>query len=218
MNKKCPKCKLINFPSADACARCKFNFIEISNLRAENSLFGSKLFKRAAVCAAVIIFALTAFYLSLVFSAKPLSTEERQTVERAIDVLEAKGFMSEARLLNYFTVFRSNDNWLNASVQKENAYAAANFPFEIMTLYPDFFSQTIDDTERAAVLLHEARHLKGEDEKEAYEFVWRNRKKLGWTKENYRRSNVWQTVRTQTRENAPNLFVCEMNELKDCTE
>jgi hypothetical protein len=68
-------------------------------------------------------------------------------------------------------VFRANDNWLNASVEKENAYAATNYPFEIVTIYPDFFRFTVDDTERAAILLHEAQHLKGKDEKESYEFV-----------------------------------------------
>lgn len=121
-------------------------------------------------------------------------------------------------MLRYFTVFRSNDHWLNASVVKENAYAATNFPLEIMTVYPDFFNRPIDDTERAAILLHEARHLKGADEKEAYEFVWRNRKKLGWVKETHGNSNVWRTVRNQTREIVPNLFVCDVNEFADCTE
>ena len=54
-----------------------------------------------------------------------------------------------------------------------------------MTIYPDFFQFPADDTERAAILFHEAKHLEGKDEKEAYEFVWKNRKKLGWTKEKY---------------------------------
>ena len=115
-------------------------------------------------------------------------------------------------------MFRSNDNWLNASIEKENAYAATNFPFEIITLYPDFFSYPLDDTERAAILLHEAKHLQGKDEKEAYEFVWKNRKKLGWVSEKYRNSVILTAVRKQTKELSPNLFVCDINPFGDCTE
>jgi hypothetical protein len=87
-----------------------------------------------------------------------------------------------------------------------------------MTIYPDFFTYPVDETERAAILLHEAQHLKGADEKEAYEFVWKNRKRLGWTKEIYGNSVIWLNVRKQTREVAPELFVCPANEYADCTE
>lgn len=139
-------------------------------------------------------------------------------IQNAVGVLKEKGFAGEVFLLNYLTSYRANDNWLNASTKFENAYAATNFPFEIMTVYPDFFVYTADDTERAAILLHEAQHLKGADEKEAYEYVWRNRSKLGWTRETHGSSVIWQNVRRQTREFAPNLFVCDWNEAGDCTE
>jgi len=66
-------------------------------------------------------------------------------VQRAITVLVQKGFDRESDLLRKFTVFRSSDNWLNSSIEKENAYAATNYPFEIMTLYPDFFQFPLDD-------------------------------------------------------------------------
>jgi hypothetical protein len=151
-------------------------------------------------------------------SAKSLDREQKSKVKSAIAVLRDRGFPTEVMLLENFTVYRSNDNWLNASVAKENAYAATNFPFEIMTVYSDFFAYPLDDTERAAILLHEAQHLKGKDERAAYEFVWRNRAKLGWTKEKYSHSPVWQNVRNQTRDNAPNLFICEGEEFGDCTE
>ena len=121
-------------------------------------------------------------------------------------------------MLENLAVLRSNDNWLNASVAKENAYAATNFPFEIMTLYPDFFTYPVDDTERAAILLHEAEHLKGKNEHDAYKFVWTHRQQLGWTQEAYVRSPVWRNVRRQTVENVPELFVCNGNEFNDCTE
>jgi len=165
-----------------------------------------------------VLIALLGFYLTLLVSAKRLSYDEQKSVERSVQILENKGFERDVLLLRYVTAYRGTDNWLNASTREENAYAATNFPFEIMTVYPDFFNIPLDDTERAAILLHEAQHLKGADEKEAYEFVWKNRKKLGWTKEAYGNSIVWRNVRRQTREIAPHLFVCEINEFADCTE
>lgn len=147
-----------------------------------------------------------------------MSYEQRQSVRSSIAILREKGFADEVLLLDSFAVFRSNDNWLNASVNKENAYAATNFPFEIITLYPDFFTYPIDDTERAAILLHESRHLAGKDEHDAYDFVWKHRKQLGWTAENYRNSVVWLNIRRQTRDNVPLLFVCDLNEFGDCTQ
>ena len=173
---------------------------------------------RAAVCAGVCLAILLGFYVSLITSAKKLTTDEKAAVRRAVAVIEETGFNKEAMLLNTITAFRGTDNWLNASVAKENAYAATNFPFEVMTLYPDFFTYPADDVERAAVLLHESKHLAGKNEHDAYEFVWKNRKQLGWTKERYADSPVWSNVRRQTLENVPELFVCEKNDFQDCTQ
>ncbi len=176
------------------------------------------ILKRVVVCIVVCIFVLVGFYLSLIGTAKSLSYDEKKTVSAAIALLCQRGFANEAFLLDNLTVYRSNDNWLNASVDKENAFAATNFPFEIMTLYPDFFADPMDDTERAAILLHEAQHLKGKNEHDAYAFVWKNRQKLGWTEDIYRHSTVWRNVRKQTKDNAPELFVCGGNEYGDCTQ
>jgi len=173
---------------------------------------------RAVICLSVCLALIFGFYLSLIGTAKSLTLNEKDVVRSAIKVLKEKGFSREAMFLNNFTVYRRTDNWLNASVAKENAFAATNFPFEIMTLYSDFFTYPVDDTERAAILLHEARHLQGSDEKEAYEFVWKNREKLGWTKENYANSQVWKNIRNQTLEYAPDLFACDVSEFYDCTE
>ena len=219
MNKKCPNCQLVNFPNADACARCEADLIEVSSDEGKpKSSLTAKIIKRAMVCAAVCFLAILGFYLSLLFSSKPLSYDEKTKVKDAIKILDEKGFSEEVFLLRYVTSFRADDNWLNASVPKESAYAATNFPFEIMTVYHDFFQYPQDDTERAAILLHEAQHLKGADEKEAYQFVWKNRKQLGWTKETHGDSTVWNNVRKQTKEFAPNLFVCDLNDFGDCTE
>jgi hypothetical protein len=162
--------------------------------------------------------AILGFYSSLIVSADPLVRDQQRKVQAAIELLQQRGFADEARFLKYLTVFRANDNWLNASVAKENAYAATNFPFEIVTVYPDFFTYSTDDVERAAILLHEAQHLQGKDEREAYEFVWKNRQRLGWTREAYRGSIIWRETRKLTKEYAPDLFVCDFNDFGDCTE
>lgn len=178
----------------------------------------SAFLRRAVVCVAVCFVALLGFYLSMIFTSASLRYDEKQKIKAAVKILDEKGFAKEVFLLDYLTSFRGNDNWLNASTKYENAYAATNFPVEIMTVYPDFFTYPADDTERAAILLHEAQHLKGAGEEEAYEFVWRNRQKLGWTKETHGGSLVWQNVRRQTQQFAPNLFECEWNPGNDCTE
>jgi len=222
MKKKCPNCKLVNFAAADNCLRCRYALVEVSTFDAppetKKSLFRSKILLRAGGLLAAIFVAVFGFYLSLLVSAKRLSYEERKTIERAVLILDEKGFSGDTFLLRYLTAYRGTDNWLNASTRAENAYAATNFPFEIMTIYPDFFDFPKDDLERAAILLHEAQHLKGADEKEAYAYVWKNRQQLGWTKEKYSGSVVWRNVRKQTREIAPELFVCAGKDFDDCTE
>ena len=221
MKKRCPNCHLVNFPHSAKCARCRFDLIEVStfpNGGANIQPVKSKILRRAIVCAAVCFIAVFGFYLSLIFTSASLNYKEKQQVQSAVRILNEKGFTDEVFLLEYLANYRGNDNWLNASTKLENAYAATNFPFMIITVYSDFFTYPVDDTERAAILLHEARHLKGADEKEAYEFVWRNRKKLGWIKQTHGNSVVWQNVRRQTMEFAPRLFVCGWNEAGDCTE
>ena len=215
MIKKCSNCRLVNYPDAILCARCDTDLAAPVVVKGKRS---TRFLVRAAVCLCVCLAALFGFYLSLIASAKSLTLDEKQAVRAAIQILKDKGFSREAMMLENFTVYRSNDNWLNASVEKENAYAATNFPFEIMTLYPEFFTIPVDDSERAAILLHEARHLQGKDEEDAYRFVWKNRQKFGWTQDAYNDAHIWKGVRKQTREYAPDLFVCEQNEFSDCTE
>lgn len=216
MKKKCFQCQLVNYPTASACIRCGSELCVVSSAGETNVT--KSIARRSLVLTFVCLASIAGFYASLVFSAKSISYEQRKTVSASIDVLEERGFQHEAFLLRRLAVFQSNDNWLNASVAKENAFAAANFPFAIVTLYSDFFTYPVDEIERAAILLHEAKHIEGAGEKEAYEFVWRNREKLGWTSENYSNSTAFNEIRKQTREVVPNLFVCDVNPHQDCTE
>ena len=218
MNRKCYQCGLANYTTAQNCIRCGTALGESENISSNRSFLNLPLVRRTAICVLVIVMAVAGFYASLVLFAAPLDTEQRRTVDAAIAHLERSGFKREAFLLKHVTVFRSNDNWLNASVEKENAYAATNFPFEIITLYPDFFRFPVDDIERAAILMHEAQHLQGSDEKEAYEFVWKNRKRVGWISDPYSKSVIWRETRKLTKEYIPAMFVCEEAVLGDCTE
>src|SRR4051812_19116321 len=111
-----------------------------------------KILKRIIVCIVILIALLLGFYLSLLASSRALNIEQKHLVRKATALVREKGFSKEATLLEV-AIYRGDDNWLNSSVAKENAYAATNFPFEIMTLYPDFFTYPTDDVERAAILL-----------------------------------------------------------------
>ena len=179
---------------------------------------GQTMLGLAASCCIAAILAIIAFYCSLIASSTPLWPEDRAEVDRAISLLEQKGFDREVFLLRHTVAFRSSDNWLNRMTKRDNAYAATNFPFQIVTLYPDFYAKTTDDTERAMVLLHEAQHLKGGDEKAAYSFVWQNRDRLGWTQLTHGTTPSYITIEQQTREFAPELFTCRQNLWNDCTQ
>ncbi len=222
MKKRCPNCGLVSFASVEICGRCGAGLREVGifgpQMRVKPQSMNRVFLRRVFIFVSAILFTVGGFYVSLIGSASGLSLEQKQTVNRAVRVLDRAGFSTEVRLLDHFTAYRSTDNWLNASVEKENAYAATNFPFEIMTIYPEFFNMPVDDVERAAILLHEAQHLKGANEHDAYRFVWKNRDKIGWTRGAYGNSIVWRDVRKQTRETVPELFMCEEKEFADCTE
>jgi hypothetical protein len=163
-------------------------------------------------------FAIAFFYFSLLATSLPLEHHQRETVDRAIAILEQKGFEREAFLLRHTVSYRSSDHWLNRFVFSENAYAATNFPVQIITIYPDFYNKAEDDTERAMILLHESRHLMGEGEHEAYAYVWQNRQRLGWTILTHGTTPTYVTIEEITRENAPELFTCSDKLWNDCTE
>ncbi|MDI1240778.1 MAG: hypothetical protein PSX80_02510 [bacterium] len=176
------------------------------------------ILQQTATHAASAVLAIIAFYLSLVSTSLPPTAYERLQIDNAIQLLADRGFSEEVFLLKGTTTFRATDHWLNSFVDKENAYASTNFPFQIVTVYPDFYSKAEDNTERAMVLMHEARHLMGENENEAYAYVWRHRKQLGWSMKTHGSTDSYVTIEQQTREMAPELFNCPEKPWEDCTE
>lgn len=174
--------------------------------------------KRALVVCGVTLALLVAFHVSLLETSEPLGLDERRAVERAVARIERAGLARDAFVLRHLATFRATDNWWNRWFGHQDAYAATNFPFEIVTLYPDFFHVTTDDTERAAVLLHEARHLRGAGEEEAFAGVWRDKDKLGWTRDAYGPTRAFRNVEEFTLRHAPQLFACGPDRRADCTE
>jgi hypothetical protein len=156
--------------------------------------------------------------MSLLLTSEDLSYDQRQTVNAAIALLKQSGFGKQAFVLNRLVRYRGTDNWWNRYVGHHDAYAATNFPFEVLTLYPEFFQQTVDDNERAVILLHESHHLLGSGEKTALEGVWRDKQRLGWTSDKYSRTKVWISTQELTMAQVPNLFRCGSDGKSDCTQ
>ncbi len=167
---------------------------------------------------ALVLTILLILYLSLLATSDAINSEQRLMVNRAIDVIEQKGFGQEAFVLRHLTSFRATDNWWNRWVGHDDAYAATNFPFEVVTLYPDFFNIPKDDVERAAILLHETYHLYGRGEETAFKGVWRTKQRLGWTRAVYGESRVWKNVSESTTNFAPQFFQCGEDKRSDCFE
>ena len=234
-NLKCAGCGLVNFASAAECKRCGAPlgpaFAAAAFDAAAAHVFESEgvnapgegkrrrgLLRRALAVLAVTLTLLVGSHASLLFTSTAATYDERAQVERAVELIERAGFARETFLLRRLTNFRTTDNWLNAYAGHANAYASANFPFEVVTLYPDFFRYPADDVERAVILLHEARHLAGADEAEACATVWRDKARLGWTRERYGETRVWQNVTEVSRRHAPQLFECGEDGRQDCYE
>ncbi|HEY9284057.1 MAG TPA: hypothetical protein VIP46_11445, partial [Pyrinomonadaceae bacterium] len=169
------------------------------------------------VVAGVVALFLVAAYVSLRVTSEPVTAEQQELVDRAVALLDERGLGDSARLLRLAT-YRSTDNWWNRYMGHREAYAATNFPFEVVTLYPDFFAHPADDTERAVILLHESYHLAGGGEERAFSGVWRDKERLGWTEEKYGRTRVWRSVREFTAQHAPALFRCGEDGRSDCLE
>jgi hypothetical protein len=217
-NVKCPQCSLINLATDSSCRRCGA-YLPLSSVAADlydptprDSRGLLRWMLWIAGVAWVIVFI---WSRSLVFTSEALDTDRRWQVNTAIDVLQQAGFSREAFVLKNLTNYRATDSWWNAYLGHENAYASTNFPLEIVTLYPAFFTAPVDDTERAAILLHEAQHLLGANEEQALERTWREKGRIGWTRDRYGDTKVFQTT-DEASFSGTNLFQCKENHHWDC--
>src|SRR3989454_8422797 len=210
---KCPQCGLVNLASDDRCRRCGNSLTEPS-LTAEESAAAKppaateggaekvqkrSILRRLSWVGGMTLVLLFTFYMSLLLTSEDLQYDRRQTVKAAIAIVQQKGFARQAFVLNNLVKYRSTDNWLNAYAGHRDAYAATNFPFEVVTLYPDFFQLPVDDRERAAVLLHEACHLMGDGEDAALNSTWHAKSQLGGTADRYNQTRDWDATERLTR-------------------
>jgi hypothetical protein len=231
---KCSLCGLVNFASASECKRCGASLLDACDASAatvsvdvcafEGDADDTQLKKPRRLiarigwvlgmtCTIVIV-----LHVSLLVTSRPADLRQRLLVRRAVELLDERGFKREALLLRHAANFRTTDNWWNLYVGHADAYASTNFPFEVVTLYPEFFNYPIDDTERAVILLHEARHLAGSGEEDALRSVWRDKQRLGWTGEKYGQTRVWKNVTEFTRRYAPQFFTCGEDGQQDCLD
>ena len=223
--KKCSQCGLVNAVTDDTCRRCSAPLtagavetggaVEVGDA-GEEPVKKRSIGKRLLWILGATLFLLFAFYMSLRVTSDDLGYDQRQIVARSVAILERKGFGREATVLSTFTTYRSTDNWWNRYIGHHDAYAATNFPFEVLTLYPEFFAHSADDHERAVILFHEAQHLFGSGEEAALEHVWRNKQRLGWTEEKYGQTRVWINTKELTMNLVPELFKCGPEGNSDC--
>jgi hypothetical protein len=159
--------------------------------------------RRLLWLAGVIVLIVFVWSRSLVLTSDPITEDQRQIVLQAIRILEQAGFSREVVMLRNFANYRATDNWWNRYQGHQQAYAATNFPLGVVTLYRPFFTVAADDTERAAILLHEAQHLFGAGEEDALQRVWSEKARIGWTADTYGNTRVFKNTKQWTEETRP---------------
>ena len=223
--KKCASCGLVNSFADESCRRCGGPLTEdeppaepeFQTAPTDDKPNRKRSFlKRLTWVLSATLVIMVIWYASLLLSSDGLKPDQMEKVRAAIAQLEQRGFKREAFILKHLTVFRSTDNWWNSYVGHRDAYAATNFPFEVVTLYPEFFEIPVDDVERAAVLLHEAAHLMGSGEEAALNSTWREKRRLGWTADKYGQTRVWNATEHLTRAQFPFMFQCGSDGQSDC--
>jgi hypothetical protein len=213
---RCASCGLVNFDDAAECRRCG-SLLAVPMVVAERpAAHRPSVGQRLAWVAGVTLVILFTWYVSLLASSDGLSDEQRLAVSDAIAVLEQSGFTHEARVLSGVVRYRGTDHWWNEYVGHPSAYAATNFPFAVITLYAPFFRYALDETERAAILLHESYHVLGANEKSALLRTWLAKHRIGWTADHYGHSRVWRNTREWTADTLPELFSCGADGLSEC--
>lgn len=218
---KCLACGVVNFATSATCRRCDAELppggFDLQGSAAPVET-GRGFWRWVLWVFCVTATILISCYVSLIASSDGISAEERRLVTTAIGELERAGFSRESFALRHLVSYRGTDNWWNNYVGHQTAYAATNYPFAVITLYPAFFKFPVDDVERATILLHESYHLLGADEAEALQDVWIEKHKLGWTSTRYSHTRVWKNTREWTSGRVPLLFRCGADGQSDCLE
>ena len=221
---RCPQCALVNFAGVAQCRRCDQYLGDLTTVTAAGATEHAEpagnpnLTLRVMPVLGTIVVLVFAWWASLLLSSNGMNADQSATVERAIAVLRERGFEREVFLLERLASFRTSDNWWNKHVGHAQAYAATNFPFQVITLYPPFFERSADDVERAIILLHEAQHLRGRDETTALAEVWKAKARVGWTAVQYSRTRVWRNTHEWTYNELPRFFSCGIDLKSDCYE
>jgi hypothetical protein len=198
-SRKCERCGLVNFAVNENCRRCGASLDAPATgeppaeQRREHRI-AQWLLWLAGVTVAVIFL----WSRSLLLTSQPIDANQRQLVVQAVRVLDRAGFTREVVMLRHFANYRATDNWWNEYLGHREAYAATNFPLGVVTLYPPFFNVATDDTERAAILFHEAQHMWGAGEEAALDTVWREKERLGWTADKYGATKVSRNTKEWT--------------------
>jgi hypothetical protein len=217
--RKCAQCGLVNFADADSCRRCRSELLDVPDATVDVAQPATKsrgAGRRIAFIVGAIVLCIFAWSRSLLLTSTPIDAGQRQVVLHAVEVLERARFGKEVMMLRNFANYRSTDNWWNTYLGHSQAYAATNFPLGVVTLYEPFFRATTDDTERAAILLHEAQHLLGAGEPAALETTWRQKSRIGWTADNYGETKVWKNTKEWTTSDVSSLFQCGADSHGDC--
>ena len=221
MTLKCAHCGLVNFARDQTCRRCGASLLP-GNLSAEEPPVKTEkergFGRRFLWVFGMTLTLLFVYFVSLLVTSEGLDFDERRTVSDAIAVLKKAGFSNETFVLGNLVSYRSTDNWWNSYMGHQDAYAATNFPFEVVTLYSGFFMSAVDDTERAAILLHESYHLFGAGEEAALRGVWLEKQRLGWTADQYSQTKVWKNTKDWTTGTLPGLFRCGTDGHSDCVQ
>ncbi len=223
VSRKCAQCGLVNFSTAEACRRCGQALSSNGELASDGQPApdapprpARRVGRRVLWLACVIVATVFGWSRSLLLTSDAIDAQQQAIVYRSIQILAGSGFSRESAMLRHFANFRATDNWWNVYLGHHDAYAATNFPLGVLTLYEPFFRTAVDDNERAIILLHEAQHLLGYSEEAALERVWREKRRLGWSAQQYGETKVWRNTQEWTRASVPSLFACGANHTSDC--
>jgi hypothetical protein len=209
----------VNFITHDVCRRCGGALVDDVAVAAQPAVEEPPrggVGRRLLWLTGIIALAIFGWSRSLLLTSESVDANQRLAVLQAVSQLEHAGFSREVLVLRHFANYRVTDNWWNVYLGHHDAYAATNFPLGVVTLYPPFFGVAVDETERAAILLHEAQHLWGASEAAALEHAWREKGRLGWTADKYGDTRVWKNTKEWTAAEVSTLFQCGPGGHADC--